>query len=308
MTAETDVALLFPGQGAEQPRMGLQLAEQSAATRALIDAAAEQGGFDAWRVLRQGGAEWGRTEVMQPLLVAVSLGAQVELSRAGVEPRIVAGHSLGELSAWSATGALEPVEAVRIAATRGRLMAREAERRPGGMLALLDCDEQAARRAAALGAAQGQVTLAGCNGPDQWVLTGERPALQAVASATASRWLPVAGAWHSSAMADAVQELLGVLQSTESSPATTPFVSAATGQIEDGAERVSELLAAQLVAPFRWDRAMATLGEMGIRRFIIPGPGKILRALVRSNLGPEITVTVADTAANIARVANEVGP
>lgn len=302
-----DVAVLFPGQGAERPRMGLQLAEQSDATRALIDAAAEHGGFDAWRVLRQGGAEWGRTEVMQPLLVAVSLGAQAELSRAGVAARVVAGHSLGELSAWSASGAIEPVEAVRIAALRGRLMAREAGRRPGGMLALLDCDEPAARQAATRGREQGQVTIAGCNGPDQWVLTGELPALRAVASTTASRWLPVAGAWHSNAMTGAVQELLAALRSAGSSPAATPFVSAATGQIEDGAERVSELLAEQLVAPFRWDRAMATLGEMGITRFVIAGPGKILRALVRSNLGPKITVTVANTAADIARLADEVG-
>src|SRR5207244_3526626 len=113
------LAFLFGGQGTELPRMGLDIAERVPAASALLDTASEVTGVDAREVLALAGPELRRTSVIQPLLVAVGLGAHAALAEAGIAPAIVAGHSLGELTAWAAAGALGAREAIALAAARG---------------------------------------------------------------------------------------------------------------------------------------------------------------------------------------------
>jgi len=288
--------------------MGLELAEHSPAARALLDLAGEESGVDVLGLLRRGGPDWNRTAIIQPLLVAVTLGVLGELTKAGITAKAVAGHSLGEIGACCAAGCLDPPAAIALAATRGRLMAREAAEHPGGMIALLEGDERRATEAATRGAAHGPLVVAGCNGPDQWVLSGALPALRSVAATHRCRWLPAAGAWHSSAMAGAVDELRELLRAGIRAPDQAPFVSAANGQVVTSAEQVTELLAGQLVQPFRWDRTLATLRDMGIEHVVTLGPAKVLRGLVRSNLGSAVTVHQADRPTDLVRVIEQVGP
>ncbi len=294
--------MLFPGQGSERKGMGARLAARCKRARSLIDQVSTRCDLDAHRLLTHGGADWQRTEVLQPLLVAVSLGFFGALEQLGLRPRAVAGHSLGELTAWAAAGCVSSSDAIDLAATRGQLMAREAEQHPGGLLALTDHDEAEMRSAIAHGQAHGQVGLAGRNGPQQWVLSGQAAALRAVAARFRGRPLPALGPWHSAAMTAAAEPFRRALQMTAQSPANCPYVAGGSGAVM-GDGQIPDALAAQLTNPFRWDRALTTLRQLGIRNFITVGPAKVLRALIRANLGTEVTVTAIETTQDLDRLA-----
>jgi len=295
------VAWLFPGQGSEQPRMGLDFTEMSERGRALLECAGRAAGVDARRVLERGGEAFGRTEVMQPLLVAVCLIIAEELRAAGHGPDLVAGHSIGELGAWSAAGCVEPEHTIDLAALRGRLMAREAARRPGGMLALVGCDEAAAMRAVERGRLHGAAAIAANNAPDEWVLTGEHAALAAIAAAAHSVRLPVAGPWHSQAMEGAVEELRLAMEQVPRRPPRARLVVNRTGLVAPHEDRIPELLAGQLTHPIAWARSLTTLIDAGVTDIVTVGPGKVLRGLIRKNLGSAVRVHTTEHAGDFDR-------
>ena len=275
--------------------MGLDLACRYRPALDLLLLASEAAGVDLPRLLDRGGRELQRTEVLQPALTAVSLGAHSWLQEVGVSPQLVAGHSLGELAAWAATGAISPRDAVQLAAARGQLMAREAERNPGGMLALLDPGHGGVERALELGRRHGMVDLAAHNATGEWVLAGDLTALKAVAARTPSRLLPVSGAWHGRAMAGAQQELGRRIQALPRGEATATLVCNASGLVEP-APQIPRLLAGQLTAPVQWARTMETLLREGVTDLVTLGPGKVLRGLVRKNLGGAASVHGTDGA------------
>jgi [acyl-carrier-protein] S-malonyltransferase len=276
-------ALLFPGQGARGLLPALDFAATSAAGRALLDRAAAAVGLTRAEIAAQGGRALERTAALQPVLTAVALAAYDRLASAGVSAAVVAGHSLGEIAAWSAAGCVAPEGAVDAAALRGRLMEREAARRPGGLLALLD--GAALDEALALGRKQGEIEVAAFNAPDEIVLAGDLAALSAVAAALPSRRLPVAGAWHGPSMRGAVEELREALRALPRRPARTPLVSNRDGARVTSEEALPDLLAEQIARPVRWAEALATLAAPPPPTFVTVGPGAVLRGLVRKAPG-----------------------
>jgi [acyl-carrier-protein] S-malonyltransferase len=300
------VAFLFPGQGTEHVGMGLDLEARWPAAAALIAYAGRAAGVDARALLARGGRDLERTDVIQPLLVATCLAFEQVLREAGIRPAFVAGHSVGELAAWSSAGGIEATTAIDLAAVRGRLMAREAARHPGGMLALPDADEGTVAAALACGSEHGAVVLAAHNAPRQWVLTGDAPALRAIASAFPATRLPVKGAWHGPAMAGAVDELREVLRSAPTSPLRSRFVGNASGELL-GDDGVADSLAAQLIRPVRWTRVLETLVRAGVTQVVTIGPGKILRALARQTLGDGVRVHTTEDAGDLERALKSLG-
>lgn len=297
------VAFLFPGQGAEEPRMGLALAEGRVDARELLALAGDETGLPVEPLLARGGPALERTDVLQPILVAVALGSLRALRAAGVVPDLVAGHSLGELAAWCATGEIAEIDAVRLAAVRGRLMAAEAARAGGGMLALLDCEEAEAEAAVALGRTRGRMSLAARNAPREWALSGDDPALAAVLSRFPARRLSVSGAWHSEAMRGAVEPFRAAARALPRRPPACRLVSGTTGEAVEAPARIPELLAEQLVAPVLFTAALASLGRLGATDLVVVGPSRVLRGLVRKNLGPSVRVHAAETPEQVARAA-----
>jgi [acyl-carrier-protein] S-malonyltransferase len=279
-------AFLFAGQGVEPPWVGPDVLAEPAVA-GLVALAGEASGADVPRLLARGGSQLFRPEVLQPALVAVCLGVFRLLERAGVGPALVAGHSLGELSAWAACGCVAAEDAVAIAALRGRLMAREAAHRPGGMLALRNADRDTCERALALGASAGSICLAAHNAPDEWILSGDHAALAQVAARFSAVRLAVAGPWHSPAMAGAVAELEEALEAIARRPGRARFVANRDGRIA-AEDDIPALIAGQLVRPIEWVAALHTVAGAGCRRLIAVGPGKMLRGLVRRSLGPGV--------------------
>jgi [acyl-carrier-protein] S-malonyltransferase len=294
------IAFLFAGQGAEEPRMGLALSAAHGEARELLELAGDEAGVDARRLLARGGKQLERTAVLQPLMVAVALGAVRVLRGAGLVPDLVAGHSLGEVSAWSASGAVGPEDAVRLAALRGRLMASEASRHPGGMIALPESEPAEVEAALAVGRGRGAVELAARNGPREWTLSGEEGALAAIVGRFPARRLAVAGAWHSQAMRGAVEPLRLAARAVPRWPPQARFISAATGGVVTP-ERVPDLLAEQLASPARWCEVMQALDAAGVSDFVVAGPGRILRGLVRKNLGAQARVHLVSEPGDVER-------
>ena len=259
-------AIVFPGQGSQTPDMR----EVVARTRPdLLELAIAAVGEDPFPRVEES------TRYSQPAILCASLAGYEALGRPAAE--LMAGHSLGELSALIAAGCLEEPDGVRLVALRGRLMG-EADQ--GGMLALLGTG--AAEHAAGLAAAHG-LAVANDNSPGQVVLSGAPDALGAAAEAAGelrlrAMALPVTGAFHSPMMQAAVPEFRAALDEVEFRPGRCTVVSAVTAAPFDDPRR---RLAEALTAPVRWRETMLALRELGARRFIEPGPGRVLTGLAK---------------------------
>lgn len=266
------VAGLFPGQGSQTGKLR-DLVEHAAPE--LLERCLELVGEDPFAKVEQS------TRFAQPAIFCASVAGWAE-HRAHVHPVAFAGHSLGELSALVAAGALDPETGLELAVRRGELMARTAGDLPGGMLAVLGASEQQVRE---LVEAHG-VVVANDNAPGQIVLAGERKRLRGVSDQAREHGLRtlslgVAGAFHSPAMSGAVEPFRALLERVELRPPTTPVISGSTARpfVDLPAE-----LATAIVRPVRWRATMLALASAGVDGFVDFGPGQVLARLVRRNL------------------------
>jgi [acyl-carrier-protein] S-malonyltransferase len=267
------LAFLFPGQGVD-----LLPLEPPPETEPLLSLASSFTSIESNRLTPR---DLERTDVLQPMLTALTLGIHLHLDRHDIRPHAVAGHSLGEIAAACAAGCFGHEKTVEIAALRGRLMADLATRHPGGMLALLTDDPDPALD---LGARHGQVVLAAHNAPREWVVSGNEAALEAISSAFPSVRLAVSGAWHGPYMKDAVDELRAAVEDANPAAPSIPLLLNRNGREEPAAD-LAEILAGQLMHPVRWQATMQSLAAMQVTDIVTMGPGKVLRGLVRKNLG-----------------------
>ncbi len=277
------VCFLFPGQGTDVERAGVAWCSRSEDVRRLVALAAERGGVPIDSLFLAAKGPTARTEVLQPVLTALCLGIVEALQRRGVRPDLAAGHSLGEVAACCCAGACTAEEAVAVAGERGRLMAREAARRPGGMVAVQAPDRQSADEAVALAGRDGIAALAAHNGPGQWVISGEWPALRRLATRHTATPLRVAGPWHSAAMAGAVEELRAAFGRHLTGALRIPLVANRTGRPVGCAAELPDLLSEQLTHGVQWAGTMATIAGAGVTDIVTVGPGRALRSLVRCN-------------------------
>lgn len=288
--APARTAFLFPGQGAETS--GALRIRPGPVTR-LLARASRALGVDIARVVARGDPLLGRTEIAQPALIAVCLGIAEELAGRGVLPDAVAGHSLGELAAVAAAGCLSAEQAVDLAVERGRLFAEAARDAPGALVAVRVDDAPTLARLLDLGRAQGRITVAAHNAPTQWVLSGDRSALTAVAVATPATFLPTGGAWHSQAMAPVEDRWLHLLRAANLRPTRCTLIVNRRGAAVEPGDDLAVLLAGQLTRPIAWVETLETLTTLGVNRWITVGPGKALRGLCRETLGPDCSVEMA---------------
>lgn len=198
-------------------------------------------------------------------------------------PTFFAGHSLGEIAALVAAESIAPQTGLRLAAIRGRLMAEAGEgENGGGLVALLGASEQQCEQLAS----KHDASIANDNAPGQLVLAGSRDRLRELVQearklGVRAILLDVAGAFHSQAMAGAVEPFRDLLGEVEISTPRCPVFSCVSAQpIAD----VRSELAAAIVRPVRWRETMLALSAAGAREFLDVGPGKVLAGLVARNL------------------------
>ena len=220
-----------------------------------------------------------------------------------------AGHSLGEYSAYVTAGALSSADAAKLVRHRGELMQQAGTARPGTMAAVLGlatAEVEAACRAASTGDAV--VVAANLNAPDQTVISGDPAAVAKAGEACKARGakrvipLKVSGAFHSSLMAPAANQLRVALEHAPFRDPVFPIIANATAEPVRDAARARRLLADQLTAPVQWVacvRRAAELGGAGAR-FIEIGPGSVLAALVK-RIVPGASVSSVGTADEVER-------
>lgn len=278
MSAET--AILFPGQGSHDADAREHVEHHAPS---LLELCIDLVGEDPFP--RAGES----TRFAQPAIFLASLARWTTL-RDQVTPLAFAGHSLGEISALTAAGALRPEDALRLVVERGRLMG---EAQAGGMVVV----RAGAAEAEELARLTGTV-VANDNSPTQVVLSGTEEAIAGVRPAAKARGikarrLDVAGAFHSPLMDDAARRLREVVADVEVSAPTAPVLCCATAR---NFHDVCGQLPAAVTSPVRWREVLDILDARGARRFLDVGPGDVMSGLVRQVLPHAEVVEVGDAA------------
>jgi [acyl-carrier-protein] S-malonyltransferase len=272
--ANTPSAILFPGQGSQTPEMRA-LVEQVRPD--LLALAVEVVGEDPFPRADEG------TNFAQPAIFCASLAGWTQLGSPLGE--MMAGHSLGELGALVAAGALDEREGLELVALRGRLM-HDSGLAAGGAGSMVAVMGAGASDHAEEIAAAADLTVANDNSPMQIVLSGAKDHIPAALESAKelglrAMELDVTGAFHSPMMAGAVPEFEAALAQVRFATARTVVVSAVTAQPFTDPRRE---LADALIMPVRWREVMLTLHRLGAQRFVDVGPGRVLTGLAKRTL------------------------
>jgi [acyl-carrier-protein] S-malonyltransferase len=280
------LAIVFPGQGAQEVGMSADFAARYSEATAVLETADEafEGPLSRW--IREGPEERLRqTEVTQPAVLAASLAIyRVLETKLPAAPAFFAGHSLGEYTALVAAGGLALEDAVRLVRKRGALMQEAVPEGQGAMIAVLGVPSEEVEQVCA--GVPGAYP-ANYNAPGQTVLAGERKALEEAAErllhSGRGRIVPleVSAPFHCPLMEPARDKLTPVLAQTPFLDLRVPVVSNFSGRPYRTAPETQELLRAQVCAPVRWADCVSTLVREGVGVQLEVGPGAVLTALAR---------------------------
>ncbi len=282
------IAFLFPGQGSQYAGMGRSLADASPAAARIFEEADDTLGFALSKLCFEGPEEDLRlTENTQPALLAVSTAVCTVLREKGIEPDIVAGHSLGEYSALVAAGALTFADALRLVRQRGRFMQQAVPPGVGAMAAILRLPEGKLDEVLE-SSRQGEiVSAANLNSPDQIVIAGHRGAVERAmenakaAGARRAVLLPVSAPFHCELMAPAQEKMQSELERVVFHDLVIPLVNNwRAAEIRTAAE-AREGLYQQIPNPVRWTATVRHLAASGLDHAIETGPGSVLCGLLR---------------------------
>lgn len=281
------IAYIFPGQGAQFTGMGKDLYDSSDKAAELFRTADEILGFSLSEVMFTGSAEdLKRTEVTQPAVFVHSVAAA--LCREDFHPDMVAGHSLGELSALTAAGVLSFEDGLSLVSVRARAMQKACEKTPSTMAAVLGLsDEVVERICSEVSSADDSVVPANYNCPGQIAISGGVDAVSRagglLVEAGAKRVVPLAvsGAFHSVYMESARAELAEAISKTEFKTPVCPVYQNVDALPHSSSEEIRANLLLQLTSPVRWTQEVKNMISDGAEQFIECGPGEVLTGLVK---------------------------
>jgi len=290
------LAFTFPGQGSQRPGMGRPWAAHD--SWELVDEASEIAGRDVARLLLDADAdELKDTRNAQLTTFVSSLIVLDAAERLGLEASVCAGHSLGEYTALTATGALSFHDGVRLVCARADAMHQAGTENPGTMAAVLGLDDDAVE--VACRRADSEVWVANFNAPGQVVIAGS-PSGVAAASAIAKELgakkvmpLPVSGAFHTPYMAAARNALREAIAAAVPRDSDVPVISNVDGQPHKHGSEWASLLSAQLVSPVRWKHCLLAMEDMGVTDYAELGPGGVLTGMAKRTVKDGRTISVA---------------
>ena len=290
------LAFTFPGQGSQRPGMGRPWVEHESWD--LVTEASEVTGRDVGRLLLDADAEELRdTRNAQLTTFVSSLMVLDAVERLGIEPSFCAGHSLGEYTALTATGALSFEDGARLVGERSAAMHEAGSLNPGTMAAILGLDDElvevACRRA------DSDVWVANFNAPGQVVIAGSPDGVGRAAEiakklgAKKAMPLQVAGAFHTPFMSPARDRLRQAIAHAAPRDTEVPVVSNVDAMAHASGDEWSGLLSAQLSSPVRWKHCLLTLHELGVTDFAELGPGGVLTGMAKRTIEDCRTISVA---------------
>lgn len=302
-------ALVFPGQGSQSVGMGRELAEQLPVASGLFQEADSILGIRLSALMWEG-PEGALNETVntQPALFVHSLAAYRAFSSAYPDwsPAAMAGHSLGELSALAAGGALSFEDGLRLVRRRGELMKRAGETRPGAMAAILNLDiptlDQICKSASTLDEV---VQVANDNCPGQVVISGAKPAIERALvlakEAGARRAIPLAVsiAAHSDLMRTIQDDWDAAVAESRIGDSDASIVGNVSAQAMREAADLQQDIRLQMQSRVRWTETIQKLAAEGISTFVEVGSGTVLLGLIR-RIEPTATTYPLGTPADLA--------
>lgn len=312
-------AFVFPGQGSQTVGMLDELIAVDPIARDMLKQADTIVGFPLSRWIAEGPEEeLRRTDRAQPALFVTSALLYDRLKRRAqasgrtekARADFLAGHSLGEYSAYYASGAISFESALRIVTRRGALMHRAGEKKGGGMRAVLGGAlpeiERILKTLQETLPVEDVVVAANLNAPGQVVLSGTEKGLEAAEAALKKadigvrRLIPlkVSGAFHSPLMAEAQDALQEALREERWGTLAMPVVSNVTAEPVDTIAEAQTLLVKQLVEPVRWIDTIQHMVHWGVDTFVEIGPGSVLKGLIQK-IAPAATVYTLSTPEDI---------
>ncbi|MAD98179.1 MAG: [acyl-carrier-protein] S-malonyltransferase [Flavobacteriaceae bacterium] len=278
-------AYIFPGQGAQFEGMGLDLYEGSALAQEYFEKANDILDFSITDVMFEGTAEeLKQTKVTQPAIFLHSV-IMAKVLGDSFQPEMVAGHSLGELSALVANGVLSFEDGLRLVFKRALAMQKACELQPSTMAAVLGLEDKVVEDTCA--EIEGIVVAANYNCPGQLVISGEIEAVEKACEVLTEKGarrallLPVGGAFHSPLMEPAREELAAAIEATTFNTPICPVYQNVVAKAVTDPNEIKQNLIAQLTAPVKWTQCVQAMIADGGTEFIEVGPGKVLQGLMR---------------------------
>ncbi|CAL2083476.1 ACP S-malonyltransferase [Tenacibaculum sp. 190524A02b] len=278
-------AYIFPGQGAQFTGMGLDLYEKSPLAQELFEKANDILGFSITDVMFEGTKEeLKQTKVTQPAIFLHSVILAKVLGD-DFKPEMVAGHSLGELSALVANGVLSFEDGLQLVSKRALAMQEACEIKPSTMAAVLGLENEVVEDVCK--EVEGVVVAANYNCPGQLVISGEIEAVEKACEVLKEKGarkavlLPVGGAFHSPMMEPAREKLAKAIEETEFKEPICPVYQNVVAKAVTDPQEIKKNLISQLTAPVKWTQCVQAMITDGGNEFIEVGPGKVLQGLMR---------------------------
>ena len=292
-------AYVFPGQGAQFSGMGKELYDMNPLARIYFEKANEILGFRITDIMFYGtDEELKQTKVTQPAVFIHSVVTALALE-SEFTPSMVAGHSLGELSALTAAGALSFADGLTLVYKRALAMQKACEMQESTMAAIIALPDEDVERICNEVSEQGNlVVAANYNCPGQIAISGSKEgvavACEALKAAGAKRALPlkVSGAFHSPLMQPAKEELETAIRETKFNTPICPVYQNVDGKPHTNPDEIKENLIAQLTSPVRWTSSVNEMINDGATEFIECGPGAVLQGMIKK-ISTAVTTTKA---------------
>ena len=281
-------AWLFPGQASQKVGMGKDIYDKIPSAKEYFDIANEIMNNDIKSVIFEGPEETlKKTEFTQPAIYIVSVIIGKILVERGFEPDCLAGHSLGEYSAYTIGGCFDFETGLNLVKARSDSMSKASSKVKGKMAAIIGIEIDALERLCSTQYPSKEVVVANYNAPGQFVISGTESSVNHIMAAAKSSGakltieLNVSGAFHSPLMSPAREELAELINSLEISDSIYPVFSNVDSKPKVKNQEIKKSLIRQLESPVQWISSILCMKEYGAGNFFEIGPGNVLRGLNR---------------------------